>query len=54
MLSLTISFALNPEEFHVVVVEGKELEVVSSTKLLTRNQSLFCKKDALQIRVFLA
>ena len=54
MLSLTISFALNPEEFHVVVVEGKELEVVSSTNLLTRNQSLFCKKDALQIRVFLA
>ena len=54
MLSLTISYALNPEEFHVVVVEGKELEVVSSTKLLTRNQSLFCKKDALQIRVFLA
>ena len=35
-------------------VEGKELEVVSSTKLLMRNQSLFCKKDALQIRVFLA
>ena len=29
-----ISFTRNPEEFHAVVVEGKELDVVSSAKLL--------------------
>ena len=29
-----ISFARNPKEFHAVVVEGKELEVVSSAKPL--------------------
>ena len=31
---LGISFARNPREVHAVVVERKELEVVSSTKLL--------------------
>ena len=31
---LRISFACNSKKFHAVVVEGKELQVVSSTKLL--------------------
>ena len=33
-IGIRISLARNPEEFHAVVVEGKELEVVSTAKLL--------------------